>query len=174
MHSEDDFGVGVCNSCSTFEDGALEAIASECSALDPPLTSHCSLVFSAFGVAWESINVSGGLFSDSRYGCRKAGVRGNVEDMVVTDAEAFGLTRSLGELADEGEPASDSGRDGSCSTLIFEEVLSDRCRGRSSGKAVRLLEVDESLCLLLVLLDTILRVSESFLDLTRAGRPCLS
>ena len=88
--------------------------------------------------------------------------------------EILDVVRSIGELANDGEPDSDSDKGGSWSRLTFEGVLSGRWAKQSGGKAVRVLEADESLCRLLLLLEVILRLSCSFLGFTRAGRPCLS
>ena len=88
--------------------------------------------------------------------------------------EIVEMVRSIGELVDDGEPDSDSGKEGSWSRFTFEGVLSGRWAKHSGGKAVRVLEADESLCLLLLGPEVMLRLSCSFLGFTRAGRPCLS
>lgn len=90
------------------------------------VASHWSLDFSAFGVARESSTASGTSVSDSRYGCRKAGVRGIVGDLIEVLVETLEFTRCIDELAEDGEPDLDSGREGSWSRFAFEEVLAGR------------------------------------------------
>ena len=119
-----DGGTSVSESgCRGFGGSTLERLTLG----DAALTSHCSLGFSALGVASESPSMSGRSLSDSRYGCREAGVRCCiVGDVIEVRFETLEVVRSIDELAEDGEPDSDSGKEGSCSKLAFDEVLSGR------------------------------------------------
>ena len=100
-------------------------------------------------------------------------------DVTKVVLETLDIVRRMGELDEDGEFGSDSGNLGNCSILAVDELGSRAwCEFDSAVNAVRLLEVEESLCLLL-LLEMTLRLSVSFsfsfdLGLTRAMRPCLS
>jgi len=55
----------------------------------------------------------GGSLSDSKYACRNAGVRWIDGDAIALVVDTLECVRSIGELTDDGEPASDSGSAGS-------------------------------------------------------------
>ena len=80
------------------------------------------------------------------------------------------LVRIMGEVIEDGESGPDSGKSGNWSRFMGCWALSVE---QSEGAGVRLLDVDESLCLRLLPLDVTLRLSFSFLRM-RAGRPWLS
>ena len=116
--------------------------------------------------------------SDSRNACRLMGTRASVGDVTAVEADVFVVVRSSGELDVDGEFGSDSGRLGSWSRLEVEglgcKACDCCCKVLSVVKAVRLLEAEESRCLLLLLEMTLLLSESLFLGLIRAGRPCLS
>jgi hypothetical protein len=76
--------------------------------------SHCSFVFSGFGVSWESLDMVGqSSSSDSRNACILRGTRARVGDVTAVDIDAVEIVRSTGELDVDGEFGSDSGNFGS-------------------------------------------------------------
>ena len=92
--------------------------------------SHCSFVFSGFGVSWESLDMVGrSSSSDSRNACMLIGTRARVGGVTAVEVDTLEIVRSKGELDVDGEFGSDSGNLGSWSRLAFDEVFSKCCLG---------------------------------------------